>query len=198
MVLGRLFLTHSGARGTQGAGADLSRAAGRRARCRSRSTSPIRHLWRLGPTARMYVSSRFEGQVYRLIADDQVEVYASELGVPTGLAFARDGSLFVGDRSGSIFRVRAESARSRSLRRCRRASRRFTWRLVRTMPVRRPRRRWRRTIRSTASRRTVSSTRGSTVSAGRRALPSTATGRLYVADALAGRRRALSARSEQA
>ncbi len=31
--------------------------------------------------------------------------YATELGVPTGLAFAPDGTLFVGDRSGSILRV---------------------------------------------------------------------------------------------
>jgi sugar lactone lactonase YvrE len=42
--------------------------------------------------------------VYRVVGD-QAEVYASELGVPTGLAVAPDGSLFVGDRSGSILRV---------------------------------------------------------------------------------------------
>ena len=32
---------------------------------------------------------------------------ANELGVPTGLAFGSDGSLYVGDRSGSVFRVSA-------------------------------------------------------------------------------------------
>jgi sugar lactone lactonase YvrE len=59
----------------------------------------------LGRDGAMYVSSRFEGQVFRLTADDRTEVYATDLGVPTGLAFARDGTLFVGDRSGSILRV---------------------------------------------------------------------------------------------
>jgi len=59
----------------------------------------------LGPDGAMYVSSRFDGQVYRLGENDRAEVYASELGVATGLAFAPDGTLFVGDRSGSILRV---------------------------------------------------------------------------------------------
>jgi sugar lactone lactonase YvrE len=59
----------------------------------------------LGPDRAMYVSSRFEGQVYRLGDHDRAEVYASELGVATGLAFAPDGTLFVGDRSGSILAV---------------------------------------------------------------------------------------------
>jgi len=59
----------------------------------------------LGPDGDLYVSSRFEGQVYRLTADDQVEVYASDLGVATGLAFGRDGALYVGDRSGTVFKI---------------------------------------------------------------------------------------------
>ena len=59
----------------------------------------------LGPDGLIYISSRFDGHVYRLLADDQVELYASELGVATGLAFAPDGNLFVGDRSGSILRI---------------------------------------------------------------------------------------------
>jgi sugar lactone lactonase YvrE len=53
----------------------------------------------------MYVSSRFEGHVYRLTSEDTVELFASDLGVATGLAFDRDGALYVGDRSGTIFRV---------------------------------------------------------------------------------------------
>jgi sugar lactone lactonase YvrE len=58
----------------------------------------------LGPDGAMYVSSRFEGHVYRL-EDDRAEVYVSEVGVPTGLAFGPDGALYVGDRSGSILKV---------------------------------------------------------------------------------------------
>ncbi len=53
----------------------------------------------------MYVSSRFDGNVYRLTPDDRAELYVTEVGVPTGLAFAPDGTLFIGDRSGSILRV---------------------------------------------------------------------------------------------
>jgi len=54
---------------------------------------------------RLYVSSRFEGTVYRVAADGSVELYASDLGIACGLAFAPDGTLYVGDRSGTIFRV---------------------------------------------------------------------------------------------
>jgi hypothetical protein len=59
----------------------------------------------LGPDGRLYVSSRFDGQVYRLTDDDRAELFATDLGTATGLAFGSDGSLFVGDRGGMIFRV---------------------------------------------------------------------------------------------
>ena len=59
----------------------------------------------LGRDGSMFVSSRFDGQVYRVTDDDRAEVYASDLGVATGLAFAADGTLYVGDRSGTVFRV---------------------------------------------------------------------------------------------
>lgn len=38
----------------------------------------------LGPGGTVYVSSRFEGKVYRLTADDRAELYATDLGVATG------------------------------------------------------------------------------------------------------------------
>ena len=59
----------------------------------------------LGPDGRLYVSSRFEGTVYRVMADGSVEPFATDLGVACGLAFGEEGTLFVGDRSGTIFRV---------------------------------------------------------------------------------------------
>lgn len=59
----------------------------------------------MGPDGRLYVSSRFEGRVYRVFEDGRFEVMASDLGVACGLAFAPDGALFVGDRSGTIFRI---------------------------------------------------------------------------------------------
>ena len=58
-----------------------------------------------GPDGKLYVSSRFEGRVYRVHDDGQYEVIGSDLGIARGLAFAPDGSLFVGDRSGTIFRI---------------------------------------------------------------------------------------------
>ena len=63
-----------------------------------------------GPDGYLYVSSRFDGQVHRLIADDTAEIYATDLGVATGLAFGPGGDLFVGDRSGTIFRIKSEGA----------------------------------------------------------------------------------------
>ena len=59
----------------------------------------------LGPDGLLYVSSRFEGRVYRIFDDGRYEVMASDLGVACGLAFGADGSLFVGDRSGTVFRI---------------------------------------------------------------------------------------------
>jgi sugar lactone lactonase YvrE len=43
--------------------------------------------------------------VYRVFDDGRYEVMASDLGIACGLAFAPDGALFVGDRSGTVFRV---------------------------------------------------------------------------------------------
>jgi sugar lactone lactonase YvrE len=54
---------------------------------------------------RLYVSSRFEGTVYRLSADGTPEPFVHDLGVACGLAFAGDGTLLIGDRSGTIFKV---------------------------------------------------------------------------------------------
>jgi sugar lactone lactonase YvrE len=59
----------------------------------------------IDPQGRLYASSRFEGTVYRVLQDGSTEVFASDLGVACGLAFGADGTLFVGDRSGTIFRV---------------------------------------------------------------------------------------------
>ena len=46
-----------------------------------------------------------EGVVHRVDQDGSLAPFASELGVACGLAFAPDGTLFVGDRSGTIFKV---------------------------------------------------------------------------------------------
>jgi hypothetical protein len=61
----------------------------------------------LDPRGRLHVSSRFDGSVHLVATDGSVSTVATDLGVACGIAFNRDGDLFVGDRSGSILRVRA-------------------------------------------------------------------------------------------
>lgn len=61
-----------------------------------------------GPDDRLYVSSRFDGTVYRVAEDGRTEVMASDLGLACGLAFAPDGTLLVGDRSGTLFHIDAK------------------------------------------------------------------------------------------
>jgi hypothetical protein len=57
---------------------------------------------------RLHVSSRFDGTVHRVLDDERVEMFASDLGSPCGLAFDANDVLHVGDRSGSILRVTAD------------------------------------------------------------------------------------------
>jgi sugar lactone lactonase YvrE len=59
----------------------------------------------LGPDKRLYISSRFDGSVFRADADGSTEVVATDLGVTCGLAFDSDGTLYAGDRAGTIFRI---------------------------------------------------------------------------------------------
>jgi hypothetical protein len=53
----------------------------------------------------MYVSSRFDGTVYRVAPNGTMSSYAEGMGVATGIAFDRTGNLYVGDRSGTIFKI---------------------------------------------------------------------------------------------
>ena len=101
---GNLYVTYSGTRG-QEATVSIFRIT------RNGAREPFVHgmvnptSMAVGPDGLLYVSSRFEGRVYRVFNDGRYEVMASDLGVACGLAFGADGSLFVGDRAGSIFRI---------------------------------------------------------------------------------------------
>jgi sugar lactone lactonase YvrE len=53
----------------------------------------------------LYVSSRYDGTVYRVAQNGTMTSYAEGMGVATGIAFDRDGNLYVGDRSGTIFKI---------------------------------------------------------------------------------------------
>jgi sugar lactone lactonase YvrE len=101
---GSLYVTYSGTRG-QEATVSIFRVTPAGAR------EPFVHglvnptSMTLGPDGRLYVSSRFEGRVYRVFDDGRYEVAASDLGVACGLAFDAEGALYVGDRSGTVFRI---------------------------------------------------------------------------------------------
>jgi len=53
----------------------------------------------------MYVSSRYDGAVYRVAPNGTMTTYAEGMGVATGIAFDREQSLYVGDRNGTIFKI---------------------------------------------------------------------------------------------
>jgi len=53
----------------------------------------------------MYVSSRFDGTVYRVARNGTMAAYAEGMGIATGIAFDREQNLYVGDRSGTIFKI---------------------------------------------------------------------------------------------
>jgi sugar lactone lactonase YvrE len=101
---GNLYVTYSGTRGQQVPVSIFRvRPNGTRETFSSGIVNPTSMA--TGPDGALYVSSRFEGTVYRVDADGQASPYATDLGVACGLAFSADGTLFVGDRSGTIFRV---------------------------------------------------------------------------------------------
>jgi len=101
---GNLYVTYSGTRGQQVPVSIFRvRPNGTRETFSSGIVNPTSIA--ADPQGRIYVSSRFEGTVYRLAADGTAQPYATDLGVACGLAFTPDGTLFVGDRSGTIFKV---------------------------------------------------------------------------------------------
>jgi IPT/TIG domain len=53
----------------------------------------------------LYVSSRYDGIIYRITPAGAMTVFCEGMGVATGLAFDAVGNLFVGDRSGTIFKI---------------------------------------------------------------------------------------------
>jgi DNA-binding beta-propeller fold protein YncE len=53
----------------------------------------------------LYVTSRFEGTLYRVTPFKEVQTVATDLGIATGIAIAPSGDIFVGDRNGTIHRL---------------------------------------------------------------------------------------------
>ena len=101
---GSLYVTYSGARG-QEAPVSIFRVTRQGAREPFATGIVNATSTAIGPDGALYVSSRFEGVVYRVAEDGTHDTVASDLGVACGLAFDQSGRLYVGDRSGTIFRV---------------------------------------------------------------------------------------------
>lgn len=59
----------------------------------------------VGQDGSLYVSSRYDGTVYRVSQAGAMTSYAEGMGVATGIAFDPEGNLYVGDRSGTIFKI---------------------------------------------------------------------------------------------
>ncbi|HLJ30264.1 MAG TPA: gluconolaconase [Candidatus Angelobacter sp.] len=57
------------------------------------------------PQGQMYVSSRYDGTVYRVAPNGTMSTYAEGMGIATGIAFDRHQNLYVGDRTGTIWRI---------------------------------------------------------------------------------------------
>jgi DNA-binding beta-propeller fold protein YncE len=53
----------------------------------------------------MFVTSRLEGVVYKITPFKEAVAFARNLGVASGIAFDRKGVMYVGDRSGAIYKV---------------------------------------------------------------------------------------------
>jgi sugar lactone lactonase YvrE len=53
----------------------------------------------------LYCSSRQEGVVYQVAPSGNLAVYAEGMGVATGIIFDGDDNLYVGDRSGTVFKI---------------------------------------------------------------------------------------------
>jgi sugar lactone lactonase YvrE len=101
---GNVYLTYSGSRGLQTAVSIYRvRPDGVREAFVTGITNPTSLAF--DREGRLHVSSRFDGTVLRVDANGSAHIVASDLGVACGIAFDADGAMFIGDRSGTIFRM---------------------------------------------------------------------------------------------
>ena len=53
----------------------------------------------------LYISSRYDGFVYQVTPNGNMSVFVEGMGVATGIAFDGQQNLYVGDRSGTVFKI---------------------------------------------------------------------------------------------
>jgi sugar lactone lactonase YvrE len=101
---GSLFVTRSGSRGEQlpvslfriDVNGELSEFSGD-------ITNPTGIAF--DREGQMFVTSRLDGNVYRVTPFKEAVPFARNLGVATGIAFDPQGQMYVGDRTGTIYKV---------------------------------------------------------------------------------------------
>src|SRR5580698_6363484 len=59
----------------------------------------------VGRDGMIYISSRFDGAVYQVSPNGNMSVFVEGMGVATGVCFDEEDNLYVGDRSGTIFKI---------------------------------------------------------------------------------------------
>jgi hypothetical protein len=101
---GTIITTISGARGQQVSQplVRLSRR-GDKVPCQCEIMNPTGLAF--SKDGQLYISSRHEGAVFRYTNFEQLEIFAEDLGVPCGMVFDSKGFLYVGDRTGKIYRI---------------------------------------------------------------------------------------------
>jgi sugar lactone lactonase YvrE len=101
---GSLFVTRSGSRGEQlpvtlfriDVSGDVNEFSGD-------ITNPTGIAF--DSSGQMFVSSRMDGNIYRITPFKEAVPFATNLGVATGIAFDHSDTMFVGDRTGTIYKV---------------------------------------------------------------------------------------------
>jgi sugar lactone lactonase YvrE len=56
----------------------------------------------------LYITSRFDGVVYQATPNGNISIWVEGMGVATGIAFDDQRNMYVGDRSGTIFKISPE------------------------------------------------------------------------------------------
>jgi sugar lactone lactonase YvrE len=59
----------------------------------------------LDRSGELYVSCRNDGTIHKVSRDGRSQLWMEGMGIATGMAFDKDLNLFVGDRSGTIFKI---------------------------------------------------------------------------------------------